>query len=183
MRCKDKRFYKGRVCKNRWIFIKFKGFLVEFLENRRSWENQKPPENRQKSVLFWASPFTMHLVCTLLKKVSFELVFFNSFLAFFAHRGRVFRGFQRFSEVFRDFQRFSEVFQRPSQSPSQSAIFLSELRVVLPLIVLPLKTPTKNPFRDLFRPFWYPGWIAPLNGQRDPNPKPPTAFLQWGKLF
>ena len=28
----------------------------------------------------------------------------------------------------------------PSQSPSQSAIFLSELQVVLPLIVLPLKT-------------------------------------------
>ena len=33
-------------------FIKFKGFLVEFLENRRSRENQKPPENRQKSGLF-----------------------------------------------------------------------------------------------------------------------------------
>ena len=54
-----------------------------------------------------------------------------------------FRAFQRFSEVFRDFQKFSEVFQRPSQRPSQSAIFLSELRVVLPLIVLPLKTPAK----------------------------------------
>ena len=40
-------------------FIKFKGFLVEFLENGRSSENQKPPENRQKSGLFWASPFTM----------------------------------------------------------------------------------------------------------------------------
>ena len=39
--------------------------------------------------------------------------------------------------------KFSEVFQRPSQRPSQSAIFLSELRVVLPLILLPLKTPTK----------------------------------------
>ena len=52
-------------------FIKFQGFLVEFLENRRSWENQKPPENRQKSGLFWASPFTMHLVCTLLKEVRF----------------------------------------------------------------------------------------------------------------
>ena len=38
-------------------FIKFKGFLLEFLENRRSWEKQKPPENRQKSGLFWASPF------------------------------------------------------------------------------------------------------------------------------
>ena len=47
-------------------FIKFKGFLVEFLENKRSWENQKHPENRQKSGLFWASPFTMHLVWTLL---------------------------------------------------------------------------------------------------------------------
>ena len=53
------------------------------------------------------------------------------------------RGFQRFSEVFGGFERFSEVFQRPSQRPSQSAIFLSELRVVLPLIVLPLKTPAK----------------------------------------
>ena len=29
-------------------FIKFKGFLVEFLENKRSWKNQKPQENRQK---------------------------------------------------------------------------------------------------------------------------------------
>ena len=38
-----------------------------------------------------------------------------------------FRAFQSFSEVFRGFQRFSEVFQRPSQRPSQSAIFLSEL--------------------------------------------------------
>ena len=39
-----------------------------------------------------------------------------------------FRAFQSFSEVFRGFQRFSEVFrwffQRPSQRPSQSAIFL-----------------------------------------------------------
>ena len=41
---------------------------------------------------------------------------------------RVFRGFQRFSEVF--------------QTPSQSAIFLSEFRALLPLIVLALKTPT-----------------------------------------
>ena len=40
--------------------------FLPFLENRRSWENQKHPENRQKSGLFWASPFTMHLVCTLL---------------------------------------------------------------------------------------------------------------------
>ena len=41
---------------------------MELLENRRSWENQRPPENCQKSGLFWASPFTMHLVCTPLKK-------------------------------------------------------------------------------------------------------------------
>ena len=51
--------------------------------------------------------------------------------------------------MFRGFERFSEVFQRTSQRPSQSAIFLSELRVVLPLIVLPLivlplKTPTST---------------------------------------
>ena len=39
---------------------------MEFLQNRRSSENQKPPENCQKSGLFWASAFTMHLVCTLL---------------------------------------------------------------------------------------------------------------------
>ena len=51
--------------------------------------------------------------------------------------------------MFRCFLRgFSEVFQRPSQRPSQSAIFLSELRVVLPLIVLPLKTPAR----------WGVGW-------------------------
>ena len=41
---------------------------MEFLENRRSWENQKKPENRLKSGLFWASPFTMHLVGTLLTR-------------------------------------------------------------------------------------------------------------------
>ena len=55
-----------------------------------------------------------------------------------------FRGFQRFSEV-----AFLEVFQRPSQNPSQSAIFLSELRVVLPLVVLPLKTPTNYRVRSV----------------------------------
>ena len=61
----------------------------------------------------------------------------------------MFRGFERFSEVFRGFQRFSEVlrdFQRVFQGPLRAPlmpIFLSELRVVLPLIVLPLKTPTK----------------------------------------
>ena len=35
---------------------------MELLENRCSWENRKPPEHRQRSGLFWASPFTMHLV-------------------------------------------------------------------------------------------------------------------------
>ena len=55
-------FTRG-VCRN-LDFIKFKGFLVEFQENSRSWENQKPQENCQKSGLFWASPFTMHLVWT-----------------------------------------------------------------------------------------------------------------------
>ena len=44
-------------------------------------------------------------------------------------------------KVFRGFQR---VFQRPSQSPFQSAILLSELRVLLPLVVLPLKTPARE---------------------------------------
>ena len=47
------------------------------------------------------------------------------------------------SEVFRGFKRFSEVFRGFSKA-SRSAIFLSELRVVLPLIVLPLKTPTNS---------------------------------------
>ena len=42
--------------------MKFQGFLWN---NKRSWENQKPQENRQKRGLCWASPFTMHLVCTL----------------------------------------------------------------------------------------------------------------------
>ena len=60
--------------------------------------------------------------------------------------------FQSFSELFRGFQRFSEVFQRPSQRPSQSAIFLSELGVVLPLTVLPLKTPATPPPTPLRHP-------------------------------
>ena len=52
------------------------------------------------------------------------------------------RGFLRGSlrgRFLEDFRGFSEVFQRPSQRPSQSAILLSELQVVLPLIVSPLK--------------------------------------------
>ena len=44
-------------------FSNFQGFLLDFLENKRSWENQSP----QKIGLFWASPFTMHILCTLLK--------------------------------------------------------------------------------------------------------------------
>ena len=57
---------------------------------------------------------------------------------------------QRVLEVFRGFQRYlevSKVFQMTSQTPSLSAIFLSELRVLLPLIVLPLtlKTPRPDP--------------------------------------
>ena len=31
-------------------FIKFKGCLVKFLQNRRSSENQKPPEKKEKSI-------------------------------------------------------------------------------------------------------------------------------------
>ena len=47
-----------------------------------------------------------------------------------------------------------------SQSPSRSTIFLSELRVVLPLMVLPLKTPTNVlnvyvPFRSLYKVIYY----------------------------
>ena len=71
MHCKDKAVLQGAFVKIR-DFIKFKGFLVEFLEHRRSCENQKPPENRQKSGLFWASFFRMHLVCTLLITFSRE---------------------------------------------------------------------------------------------------------------
>ena len=56
-------------------------------------------------------------------------------------RGSLRGSFQRFSEVFRG---FSEVFQSASQRPSQSAIFLSEFRVLSPLIVLPLKPPTST---------------------------------------
>ena len=41
-------------------FIKFDGFLVEFLENRRSRENQKPPEIARKvtflSLAFYNAP-------------------------------------------------------------------------------------------------------------------------------
>ena len=40
----------------------------------RSWENQKPPENRQKSPLFWRFAFTMHLVCTLLIRSNYFLI-------------------------------------------------------------------------------------------------------------
>ena len=65
---------------------------------------------------------------------------------------------KRFLEVFRGFQRFSEVFQS-SHSPSQNAIFLPELRVVLPLIVLPLKTPTTTIRAP---PPQKPWWTSPV---------------------
>ena len=60
-------FTRG-VCKNRGGggFIKFKGFLLEFLENRRSWENQKSRNSPEKWT-FLSLAFTMHLVCTLLR--------------------------------------------------------------------------------------------------------------------
>ena len=38
-------------------FIKFKGFLVEFLENRRSSENQNPPENLPEKWTFLSLAF------------------------------------------------------------------------------------------------------------------------------
>ena len=97
-------------------------------------------------------------------------------------RGRVsevFRGFERFSEGLRGFQRFSEVFQRPSQRPSQSAIFLSELRVVLPLIVLPLKTPAilrkipaegRQKFGERFSRILPNAWISMISGARKDKP-------------
>ena len=53
------------------------------------------------------------------------------------------RGFKRFSEVLRGFSKaLSETLSEP--------IFLSELRVVLPLIVLPLKTPANHRSTSLF---------------------------------
>ena len=35
-----------------------KGSVLEFLESRRTWENQNLLENYQESWLFWASPST-----------------------------------------------------------------------------------------------------------------------------
>ena len=49
------------------------------------------------------------------------------------------------SELFRAFHSFLEVFRGFSKALSETLsepIFLSELRAVLPLIVLPFKTPT-----------------------------------------
>ena len=65
-------------------------------------------------------------------------------------------------EVFRGFQGFLEVFQSPSQRPSQSAIFLSELL----LIVLPLKTPTTKASWDPRSPPIYPNPIFSLRAPR-----------------
>ena len=50
-------------------FIKCQGFLGEFLEKGTP-EKIKNPRNGRKSGLSWASPFTMHLVCTLLITVT-----------------------------------------------------------------------------------------------------------------
>ena len=54
-------FTRG-VCKNRGFYIKFKGFLVEFLENRLSPEKgKKPPERGSEKWTFLLSlAFTMH---------------------------------------------------------------------------------------------------------------------------
>ena len=57
-------FARG-VCKTR-DFLEFKGLLVEFLETGAPEKIKKAPEDLQKSRIFWALPFTMHLVCTLL---------------------------------------------------------------------------------------------------------------------
>ena len=46
------------------IFTKFKGFSCGVLTEQALLRKSKPPENCHKSGLFWASPFTMHLVCT-----------------------------------------------------------------------------------------------------------------------
>ena len=52
------------VCKNQG-FIIFKGFLVEFLEKRRSWENQSPRKSPEKwtflSLAFYNAP-SLHTV-------------------------------------------------------------------------------------------------------------------------
>ena len=57
-------------------FIKFKGFLVEFLESRRSWENQKPPRKSPEkwtflSLAFYNAPslHTVELIQMTLKMV------------------------------------------------------------------------------------------------------------------
>ena len=58
---------KSTVCKLGGIWkigdLLLKGFPLELLENRRAWEHQKLPASRQKSGLFWASPFTVHPIC------------------------------------------------------------------------------------------------------------------------
>ena len=54
--CKEKRIYKGCL-QNIGDSIKFKGLLVELLQNRRSLENQKPPENCPKKWTFLSLAF------------------------------------------------------------------------------------------------------------------------------
>ena len=58
-------FTRG-VWKNRW-FIKLKVFFVEFIESRRSSENQSPQKIARKVDFSEPRLFTTHLVCTLLE--------------------------------------------------------------------------------------------------------------------
>ena len=61
--------------------IEFKGSQVEFLENPEK-ENNTPWKVIWKVDFFWASPFTMHLVCTL-------LIFLWAILLDFHLRGKI----------------------------------------------------------------------------------------------
>ena len=55
------------LVQNRWSNETYRGFLLELLENKHSWENEELPRDRLKSGLFGAKSFTIHQVCTLLK--------------------------------------------------------------------------------------------------------------------
>ena len=68
-------FTRG-VCKNQGFYY-ISRFSCGTPREQAILRKSKTPENCQKSGLFWASPFTMHLVCTLLtdptnKRVSFR---------------------------------------------------------------------------------------------------------------
>ena len=59
---KTSAFTRG-VCKNQQFYIKFKWFSCGIPRQQALLrKSSKPTENRQKSGLFWASPFTMDLV-------------------------------------------------------------------------------------------------------------------------